>query len=89
MMGEDDKVFKLVGPVLMSVDLEEARQNVGKRLEFIEGEVKKVEGLLDTATDESNKIGQEIVTMQQEMKKDAAEAARKIADDAAKAAAEA
>ena len=32
-------VYKLIGPVLMSQDLEEARQNVDKRIEFIRGEM--------------------------------------------------
>lgn len=35
----DAPVFKLIGPVLMKQDLEEAKQNVGKRLELIEREM--------------------------------------------------
>lgn len=42
-MNEDSKVYKLVGPVLMSVELEEAKENITKRLQFIESEVTKVE----------------------------------------------
>ena len=34
--GEDVKIYKLVGPVLLVVDTEEARDNVQKRIEFIE-----------------------------------------------------
>ena len=40
LMDETGKVYKLVGPVMMDVDLEEAKQNVNKRLEFIETEIK-------------------------------------------------
>ena len=32
-------VFKLVGPVLVRQDLDEAKQNVNKRLEFIREEM--------------------------------------------------
>jgi len=39
MLGDDAPVFKLVGPVLMSQDLDEAKQNVTKRIEFIRGEM--------------------------------------------------
>ncbi len=35
----DAPVFKLVGPVLMRQDLDEAKQNVAKRIEFIRGEM--------------------------------------------------
>ena len=43
MLTDDVPVFKLVGPVLMNVDLHSARENVGKRLEFIEGELVKID----------------------------------------------
>jgi chaperonin cofactor prefoldin len=36
-------VYKLVGPVLMKVELSEASQNVQKRLEFIEKEIEKLD----------------------------------------------
>lgn len=43
MLKEGANVYKLVGPVLISVDLQEAKENVNKRLQFIEGEVSKIE----------------------------------------------
>ena len=42
-MEEDSAVYKLVGPVLLNVEMNEAKHNVGKRLEYIEGEISKVE----------------------------------------------
>ena len=45
LLKEEDIVYKLVGPVLMTVELQDSKDNVGKRLEFIEAEIKK----LDTA----------------------------------------
>lgn len=38
LMGQ---VFKLVGPALVRQDLEEARQNVDKRIGYINGELKR------------------------------------------------
>ena len=43
LLAPKSKVFKLVGPILLTVDLDEAKENVGKRLEFIEAEVHKVD----------------------------------------------
>ncbi|GAA6008511.1 hypothetical protein JCM10207_007138 [Rhodosporidiobolus poonsookiae] len=41
-----DKVFKLVGPVLLKQEQADARSNVDKRLEWIGGEIKRVEAQL-------------------------------------------
>uniref|UniRef100_T1H7J0 Probable prefoldin subunit 6 n=1 Tax=Megaselia scalaris TaxID=36166 RepID=T1H7J0_MEGSC len=38
LLKADNKVYKLYGPVLVK-DLEESRQNVGKRMEYIKKEV--------------------------------------------------
>jgi|AntAceMinimDraft_5_1070358.scaffolds.fasta_scaffold140879_1 hypothetical protein len=38
-LDDDAPVFKLVGPVLMRQDLDEAKQNVDKRVEFIRTEM--------------------------------------------------
>ena len=46
MLEEGTSVFKLVGPVLMSIELSEAKENVQKRLEFIEKELEKIESLI-------------------------------------------
>ena len=46
LVKDDSKVFKLIGPVLVKQDLDEARSNVDKRLQYIEGEVKRNDSLL-------------------------------------------
>ena len=38
-LESDTNVFKLIGPVLVKQDLEEARQNVNKRIDYITGEM--------------------------------------------------
>ena len=42
-LGEDANVFKLVGPVLVKQDMVEAKSNVSKRMEYIKGEVERVD----------------------------------------------
>ncbi|BGP30958.1 Prefoldin subunit 6 [Rhodotorula toruloides] len=59
-----NNVFKLVGPILMKQEPDEAKQNVDKRLEWIGGEIKRVEtNLKDLETKlETRKV--EIVNLQ-------------------------
>nr|CAG4648440.1 EOG090X0MQF [Moina brachiata]SVE93417.1 EOG090X0MQF [Moina brachiata] len=40
-------VFKLVGPVLVKQDLDEAKQNVNKRIDYISGEIKRLEKTIE------------------------------------------
>ena len=58
---------KTVGPVLLPVDFEEAKENVSKRLEFIENEIKKVEARIDSKQSELGEKGQEIQNIQMRM----------------------
>ncbi|GAA5961805.1 hypothetical protein JCM3765_004078 [Sporobolomyces pararoseus] len=39
----ENQVYKLIGPILMKQDQDEAKHNVEKRLEWIEGEIKRTE----------------------------------------------
>jgi len=39
LLDDEAKVFKLVGPVLLKQDVDEAKANVDKRLEFINNEL--------------------------------------------------
>ena len=78
---EKPKIFKLVGPVLIPVDFEEAKENVSKRLEFIESEIKKVEAQIDSKQTELNERGNQIQQLQQKMQEEAAIAARAIVAD--------
>lgn len=79
MLEEDAKVFKLVGPVLMTIELDEAKQNVEKRLQFIEAELKKFDTNITTKQKEQTALGDEIAKMQQEMQSNAALAAKQVA----------
>lgn len=38
-LAPENQVYKLIGPILMKQDQDEAKHNVEKRLEWIEGEM--------------------------------------------------
>ena len=45
MLADDAKVFKLVGPILAKQDLDECKNNVTKRIEFIDKEIARLSTL--------------------------------------------
>lgn len=65
-MDSDAKIFKSHGPVLLQQSLVEASELVGKRLEFIRGEIDRVEGTLKELESRGQKIRSEIVTLSNE-----------------------
>lgn len=75
----ESQVFKLIGPVLVSVELEGARDNVGKRLEFIESEIQKLDAAIAAKQGLQTTLGDEIAAAQQKVASEAAEAARQVA----------
>ena len=62
LLEEDANVYKLVGPVLVKQDLVEAKANVNKRLEFIKGEIERVEQQLTKLQDKQSKRQQQVGT---------------------------
>ena len=62
LLEEDANVYKLVGPVLVKQDLVEAKANVNKRLEFIRGEIERVEQQLTKLQDKQSKRQQQVGT---------------------------
>ncbi len=60
MLSETDTVFKLVGPVLMKVELEDAKHNVTKRLEFIETDIKRVDDAIAARQAEQTTLGTQV-----------------------------
>ena len=77
--GKDAVIFKQVGPVLMKNDLSEAKDTVEKRLEFITGEIKKVESSIQTKEIKTQELAQKIQEMQMAMQRAAVEAAKAAA----------
>ncbi|POM70098.1 Prefoldin subunit 6 [Phytophthora palmivora] len=76
LLDDEAKVYKLVGPVLLKQDVEEAKSNVNKRLEFINNELSKVNTKIEAKEKEAIGIRTNISNMQMEMQKRAAEAAK-------------
>ncbi|KAF8753703.1 Heat shock chaperonin-binding motif [Rhizoctonia solani] len=60
-------VYKMVGPVFVKQEPEEAKSNVDKRLEFIRGEITRVEQQISDLNKKSEKIKTEVVTIQNVM----------------------
>ena len=69
LLEEDSNVFKLVGPMLMTIDLNEAKENVAKRIEFIETEISKLDAAIATKQGDQTTLGEEIGKLQSEMQK--------------------
>lgn len=72
-------MLKLVGPVMMTVDLNESKANVEKRLQLIEGELKKIDTTITAKQAEQRALGDEIAKLQTSMASEAAKAAKAIA----------
>jgi len=63
----NNTVYKLVGPVLVPQDQAEAKGNVDTRLEFIRGEIKRLESQLQDIGTKSEKKKNELVEIQAEL----------------------
>ncbi|KAG5420829.1 YKE2 [Candida metapsilosis] len=62
-LSQQDKIYKLTGPILLPQDYVEASMNVDKRIEFIEGEIKRVESKIDSEEGELEKIRGELIAL--------------------------
>ncbi|ESK97964.1 prefoldin subunit 6 [Moniliophthora roreri MCA 2997] len=60
----ENEVYKQIGPVLVKQDQAEAKNNVDTRLEFIRGEIKRIEAQLKDIEGRSEKKKQELVEIQ-------------------------
>lgn len=64
----DSIVYKLTGPVLIQQDLEEAKHNVAKRIEFIKNELKRVDAALADIDEKGEKQKEIIGKLQNQLK---------------------
>ncbi|TFK36828.1 Prefoldin [Crucibulum laeve] len=60
----ENTVFKQIGPVLVKQDQAEAKSNVETRLDFIRGEIKRVESQIKDIESKQEKKKQELVDIQ-------------------------
>ena len=64
-LSADSKIYKLIGPVLLKQDKNEAVSSVKGRLEFIDKEIKRTETRIKELQDGSEKKRMEVMQLQQ------------------------
>ncbi|GAB4824007.1 hypothetical protein N2152v2_011053 [Parachlorella kessleri] len=69
LLQDDANVYKLIGPVLVKQDPVEARSNVEKRLDFIGGELKRLDSQLGGLQDKQGRAQQQVMKLQQELQR--------------------
>lgn len=77
--NESHTVYKMIGPVLIKQDKEEARQTVQKRLEYIEKEQKQLKESIQKDEAEAEKVAKNIQQMQSALQQTTAQAVQAIA----------
>merc|ERR1711972_251986 len=73
-LEEDAVVYKLVGPVMVKQNPDDAKANVEKRLDYIKGELERSNKIIETQEKEMNEKQQQIIKMQQAAQQAAAAA---------------
>ncbi|XP_016106454.1 prefoldin subunit 6 [Sinocyclocheilus grahami] len=71
-------VYKLIGPVLVRQDLDEAKATVSKRLEYINGEIQRYETLLKEMERKSEQHREVLSSLQQEYQRAQGQAVGKV-----------
>ncbi|XP_074529392.1 prefoldin subunit 6 [Halichoeres trimaculatus] len=66
LLDSKNTVYKLIGPVLVKQDLDEAKATVTKRLEYINGEIQRYETLLKDMEKKSEQHRELLSSLQQE-----------------------
>ncbi|CAN0352329.1 prefoldin subunit 6 [Lampetra fluviatilis] len=69
LLDDSNAVFKLMGPVLVKQDLTEAKSTVGKRLEYITGEIKRCESQMKELERRSDQEREALAKLQQDFQK--------------------
>mmetsp|Transcript_22558 Transcript_22558/g.49420 ORF Transcript_22558/g.49420 Transcript_22558/m.49420 type:complete len:129 (-) Transcript_22558:429-815(-) len=64
---DEANVYKLIGPMLIKQDLVEAKANVGKRLEYINAEIKRADGAYKGLEKREREVQDEIMKLQKQM----------------------
>lgn len=69
LLKKDAEVYKLIGPVLVKQDLEEAKQNVAKRMEYISKEVKRTDDHISALENKQEAVQENITKLKIEFNK--------------------
>ncbi|KAA3678598.1 hypothetical protein P879_01470 [Paragonimus westermani] len=76
-LNESNNVYKLVGPVLLKQDLEEARETVRKRIGFISAELKRQDERIKELEKQQEGCRDQITKLQQRLQQERTKAALK------------
>lgn len=66
-LSNDSNIYKLVGPVLLKQDRDDAKRTVDGRLEFIGKEIRRVEATIKELQEKSEKMRGELAALQQKV----------------------
>ncbi|XP_063152219.1 prefoldin subunit 6 isoform X2 [Candoia aspera] len=77
LLDSSNSVYKLIGPVLVKQDTEEAKATVGKRLDYITGEIKRYEAQMQDYERKSEQQREALGRLQQEFQRAQAKVAVK------------
>lgn len=69
-LGESSKVYKLVGPVMIPQELEEAKSTVDTRIKFIRNEVSRSENKVQSLEKSQEQAQKTLLKSQQELQRD-------------------
>ncbi|KAF4091355.1 hypothetical protein AMELA_G00036040 [Ameiurus melas] len=69
LLDSQNTVYKLIGPVLVKQDLDEAKATVAKRLEYINGEIKRYDSLLKEMEQKTEQHREVLASLQQEFQR--------------------
>nr|XP_020451243.1 prefoldin subunit 6 [Monopterus albus] len=69
LLDSTNTVYKLIGPVLVKQDVDEAKATVTKRLEYINGEIQRYETLLKDMEKKSEQHREVLSSLQQEFQR--------------------
>ncbi|CAI6093009.1 hypothetical protein V2G26_018058 [Clonostachys chloroleuca] len=75
-MDEEETIYKLVGPVLLKQEKQEAVSTINGRLDFIDKEIARLEGVLKEQQESAEKKKMEIIQVQSAAQSTAAEAGK-------------
>mmetsp|Transcript_14930 Transcript_14930/g.24133 ORF Transcript_14930/g.24133 Transcript_14930/m.24133 type:complete len:132 (-) Transcript_14930:113-508(-) len=85
LLDSSTNVYKMVGPVLIKNSLEDAKETVAKRLEFITSEKKRLEDKANELEKRGISISQKVQQMQATLQQVTAAAVQEVAKQAAAA----
>jgi len=77
LLENEANVYKLIGPALIKQDLEEAKANVSKRIDYISGELKRLDKTIEDLDQKQESQREVLGKLQQQLQQAQVKAAMK------------